>query len=583
MTRPTDDATDGVDPITLTVLWNRLVGICEEMGTTLQRTGKSEAVSAGQDFSTALFDRHGRMIAQGNFSPGHLGSMPMVLQHVTDRFPTEELEPGDGILLNDSKMGSGHLPDFFLVTPVFVDDRLEGFTVTTAHMIDVGGLAPGSQAVDAEEIYQEGLRFFPTRIVRDDEIQRWFEDVIRANSRVPETVLGDVRAQQNANHRGRSLYRDLCEEYGVETVYTYLDEILDRSEARIRQSLESIPDGAYRFEDLLDDVGPGTDPVDLSVTITVDGSDMVIDYGGSDPATATGINSYLNYTRAYSLFVFKSVTEKHLHQNEGVTRPLTVEAPPGSFFNPELPTASGARPIISTRIVDLNLGALAQAKPEAVTAASSHWANPNFDGVDPDTGERYIVYDVIVGGVGAAAHKDGEEGLVSSFNMSNIPVEIHETRYPVRIERLELIEDSGGAGRHRGGLGLRKDVTLYGDDISVTNLMERTDSRPWGLQGGEPGDRAEAILNPEGGSEPLHGKGEYDLDSGDTVSFRVSGGGGFGEPLHRDPEAVLEDVRKGYVSPDGAREAYGVVIERVDGEYAVDEAATTALREERSD
>lgn len=578
----TDNTTEDTDPITLTVIWNRLVGICEEMGTTLQRTGKSEAVSAGQDFSTGLFDRHGRMIAQGNFSPGHLGSMPIVVERVTDRFPVDDLEPGDGILLNDSKMGSGHLPDFFLVTPVFVEDQVEGFTVTTAHMIDVGGLAPGSQAVDATEIYQEGLRFFPTRIIRDGETQDWFEDVIRANSRLPETVLGDVRAQQNANHRGRTLFTDLCAEYGLKTVYAYVEEILDQSEQRVRLAVEEIPDGTYSFEDLLDDVGPGTDSVDLSVTVTVDGSDMIFDYAGSDPATKSAINSYLNYTRAYSLFVFKSVTEKHLHQNEGVTRPLTVESPEGNFFNPELPTASAARPIINTRIVDLNLGALAQAVPEEVTAASSHWGNPNFGGTDPETGEPFIVYDIIVGGVGAAAHKDGEEGLVSSFNMTNIPVEIHETRYPVEIERMELIQDSGGAGRHRGGLGLRKDFTLYGEDISFTNLMERTESRPWGLEGGESGARGRTILNPDGDDVELHGKGEYELDAGDTVSFQLSGAGGFGDPSERDPEAVLDDVEKGYVSPAEARDAYGVVVEKSDGSYVVDERATAERRRDRS-
>ncbi len=568
------------DPITLTVLWNRLVGICEEMGTTLQRTGKSEAVSAGQDFSTALFDRHGRMIAQGNFSPGHLGSMPIVVEHVTDEFAPADLQPGDGILLNDSKMGSGHLPDFFLVTPIFVDDAVQGYAVTTAHMIDVGGRAAGSQAVDATEIYQEGLRFFPTRVVRDDEIQDWFEQLVRANSRVPETVLGDVRAQQNANHRGRVLFQDLCAEYGVERVYTYVEEILAQSERQVRESVEEIPDGEYTFDDILDDVGPGTESVDLSVTVTVDGSDMIFDYDGSDPATDTGINSYLNYTRAYSLFVFKSVTEKHLHQNEGVTRPLTVEAPPGSFFNPELPTASGARPIINTRIVDLNLGALSRAIPEEVTAASSHWANPNFSGRDPDSGDQFIVYDVIVGGVGGAAHKDGEEGLVSSFNMTNIPVEIHETRYPVQIDRVELLQDTGGAGRHRGGLGLRKDFTLFGADLSFTNLMERTNSRPWGLAGGEPGARGRAIRNPDGAAEELHGKGEYELEEGDTVSFRVSGGGGFGDPFEREPAKVVADVEKGYVSPAGARDAYGVVVQETDDGYVVDETAT---REHRAD
>jgi len=575
-TPDTDDVS--TDPITFTILWDRIVSICEEMGITLQRTGKSEAVSAGQDFSTALFDRDGRMIAQGNFSPGHLGSMPYAVEHVLDRFSYDDLGAGDGIMLNDPQMGSGHLPDFFLVSPIEVDGRIEGFAVNVAHHIDVGGLAPGSQAVEATELHQEGLRLFPSKVIEDGEIQEWFLDLLAANVRIPNKVVGDFKAQQNANHRGATLYADLFDEYGGDTIEATIEDILNQSERRVRASIEEMPDGDYSFEDQVDNVGVDTDPVRVHVTITIDGDEMIFDYSESDPQTASAINSYINYTRAYTMFVFKSVTEKYLHQNEGVIRPLIINAPEGNFFNAQPPAAGGARPILNTRIVDLTMGALSKAIPEKVLAASSHWGNPNFGGVDPETGEQFIVYDVIVGGIGASAHQDGTEGIASSFNLTNIPVEIHENRYPVLVEELGLITDSGGAGRHRGSLGLRKDFTMLADDVRFTNLMERSESRPWGLYGGQLGDRGRTILHSDGETTELHSKGTYTLARDDTVSFRVSGSGGHGDPLERDPEAVREDVEKGFISVEHAREAYGVVVTDQGGEPVVDEDATAKLR-----
>jgi N-methylhydantoinase B len=570
-----------LDPITFTVVWDRLVAMCNEMGSVLQRTGKSEAVSLGQDFSTGLFDRGGRLVAQGNFSPGHLGSMPYAVEHVRDRFSADDLAPGDAVVLNDSFMGSGHLPDMFMISPVFVGDRIEGYAVTVAHMIDVGGMTPGSQAVDATEIYQEGLRLFPTKAIVSGEVQPWFVDLIEANVRLPDKVIGDLKAQQNANHRGGKLLREVIDEYGRETVYACIDRIIERSEQRVREALVEMPDGKYDFTDVMDDVGKGTDAVHLAVTVEIDNDEMIFDYAGTDPQTESAINSYINYTRAYSAFVLKAVTEKYLPQNEGIMRPMTVRAPSGTFLNPEPPCAANARPIVNQRIVELNLGALATAISEQVVAASSHFGNPNFGGTDPVSGKRFILYDFMIGGVGAAHHKDGEEGICSSFNVTNIPVELHETRYPVVIDCLELIPDSGGGGRHRGGLGLRKDFTLLAEDVTFTNLLERTDSRPWGLEGGETGDRGRTVLNPDDSvdSEELDPKGEYRLSYGDTVSFQLSGAGGYGDPKERDPEAVCRDIEKGYVTVDEARETYGVVVSEDKGEVVVDQEETA---EERS-
>lgn len=559
MTATTD--ADDIDPIVFTILWDRLVAIAEEMGTVLRRTGKSEAVVSGQDFSTGLFDASGNLIAQGNFSPGHLGSMPYAVEHVLDRFDADEFEEGDGVMLNDPYLGSGHLPDLYLCRPIFDDDELRGFAVTVAHQADVGGMTPGSQAVEATELYQEGLRLFPMKTIQDDELTDWFRELIEANVRVPDTVLGDIRAQENATHRGQRLFRQLYGEYGEETVTACIERIFSESESQMRAAIRDVPDGEYTFEDVIDDVGPGTDSVHLEVTVTCEDDEVTIDYEGSDPQTQSAINSYINYTRAYSIFAIKSVTEKELPFNAGVARPITTTAPEGSFFNPTPPAACAARAIVNPRIFELVMGALADALPEDVIAASSHFGQPHFGGEDPETGKSFILFDLVIGGLGGAASKDGEEGYCSSFNVSNIPLEIHESRYPVRIDRLELLTDSGGAGRHRGGLGLRKDFTLLADDVTFTNLLERTDSKSWGLRGGEPGDAGRIVLNPDGERRDLHAKGTYVLSEGDTVSFRLSGAGGFGDPSERDPEAVRSDVVKGFVSPEAAREEYGVDLE----------------------
>jgi N-methylhydantoinase B len=552
------DTTTDIDPVTFTILWDRLVAITEEMGAVMRRTGKSEAVVSGQDFSTGLFDEDGNLVAQGNFSPGHLGSMPYAVGHILDEFDRGEFEPGDGVFLNDPYLGSGHLPDLYLCTPIFNDDELQGFAVTVAHQSDVGGMTPGSQAVEATELYQEGLRLLPMRGIEDDDILPWFQQLIEANVRLPETVMGDIRAQQNAAHRGRRLFVELVEEYGADTMRACLNRIFEESEQQMRDAILEIPAGEYRFEDQIDDVGPDTDSVDIAVTVTVGDDEVTLDYAGSDPQTRSAINSYLNYTRAYSIFAIKSVTEKSLPFNAGVARPISVTAPEGSFFNPEPPAACAARAIINPRIFELVMGALADVLPEKVIAGSSHFGQPHFGGVDPETGESFILFDLVIGGLGGSASKDGEEGYCSSFNVSNIPVEIHETRYPVRVDRLELIPDSGGAGRHRGGLGLRKDFTLLADDVTFTNLLERTDSAPWGLHGGEAGTSGRTVLNPDAEATELHAKGTYTLDHGDTVSFQLSGAGGFGDPDDRDPTAVQEDVQKGFVSAEAARKTYGV-------------------------
>ncbi|MBI4504896.1 MAG: hydantoinase B/oxoprolinase family protein [Chloroflexi bacterium] len=573
--------TTDIDRITLGVVWGGLLSIADEAGITLRRTAYSQAVREGRDFSAALFDHRGRMIAQGDFSPGHLGSMPSAVRNAVAYFPPDTLQPGDAILLNDAHMGSGHLPDFFLTTPIFYRGELIAFAVNCAHHIDVGGAVPGSQAVEGvHESYQEGFRVLPVKGFVGGEPVADIHRIIAANVRVPDVVLGDLRAQRNANRVAERRIGELADRYGLDTLRACWEHILDHSEREMRAAIREIPGGVYHAEDYFDDCGRDTGPIKLCVTITVDGDDATIDYGGTDPQTRSGINATMNYTLAYSYFTMKCVTlQNRLPHNEGCLRPIRVFAPPGSVLNAQPPCASGARAIMQQRIVDLLLQAFAQALPDRVIAPSAHWANPIFGGQSPRTGRRFIYYEIIVGGSGARPHKDGAEAMCTSFNLENIPCEVSEAHFPVLIEQLAFVPDSGGAGRFRGGCALRKDVRMLGEDQRLTNLAERQRFQPPGLFGGRPGALGRTLRSPgTPGEEVLHSKGHYDIATADVVSFQTSGTGGYGDPLVRDPAAVQRDVVCGYVSLEAAQREYGVVLDPQT--LAVDEAATARRRAE---
>ncbi len=547
-----------VDPITLTVVWNGLLAIAEEMGSTLRRTAFSEAVREGEDFSTGVFDAEARLIAQGNFTPGHLGSMPFVVKTVLEYFPGETLKPGDGVLLNDSFLGSGHFPDCFLVSPVFQADALIGFVVTTAHHIDVGGAAPGSQRVHGvTEAFQEGLRILPVRAIREGAFDPDILRMILGNVRVPEKVEGDLRAQANANRAGVARLAAFYGEHGPAVAEAAYEQILDRSEMRMRELIGEMPDGVYSFDDQMDDYGPGTPPIKVAVDVTIAGDAIEIDFSRSSDQVPAALNSYINYTRAYSFFAVKVFSDALLPQNDGGMRPITAKARPGSFFNPTFPAPSGGRAALQIRIFDAINGAMAQALPKRAMGAFSHWCNPNIGGVDPETGKPFVMYDLAFGGYGGRSDKDGAEALAPVMNCRNIPVEVHETNNPVRIRRVELMADSGGAGEFRGGAGLRKDIELLAESAVMTGLGDRHVSQPFGIFGGKPGALAHTVLNPDGEARQLGSKEVVDLKRGDVVSFQLAGAGGYGDPVLRAPERIAADLADGYVTAAAARRDYG--------------------------
>ena len=567
-----------VDVMTKTVVWAALQSIAEEAGTALRKTAYSQAVREGRDFSVALFDAAGQMIAQGDFSPGHLGSMPSLVGHVLREYPPETLVPGDAVVLNDLYMGSGHLPDFFLTVPVFHRERLIGFVVNCAHQVDVGGATAGSQAVEGvTEFYQEGLRVLPTKLWSAGEVNREVMRLIQGNVRLPDIVEGDLKAMRNSGRVGERRMQELVERYGAETVLATWDEILRHSEREMRAAIRGVPAGRYAAEDFYDDCGRGTDPLRVAVTVVVEEDEITVDFTGSSPQTASGINSPFNYTLAYTWHTVKSaLVQSTIPQNAGTMRPIRAVAPPGSLFNPRPPAAAGARAVMQQRIVDVILQALARAVPDRVIASSSHWANPNFEGIDPKRGRRFVYYDIIVGGMGARPHTDGAEAVCGSFNLENIPVEVNESNYPIVVERLELVTDSAGAGRFRGSCGLRKDIKFLGETGKLSNLSDRHLFAPPGLFGGGPGALGQTMLNPGTPAEQsLHPKAIYPLRRGDLVSLRVSGSGGYGDPLERDPELVARDVALGYVSVERALAAYGVALDAL---ADVDHERTTELR-----
>ncbi|MCH9671627.1 MAG: hydantoinase B/oxoprolinase family protein [Gammaproteobacteria bacterium] len=535
-----------LDPITLSVLWSALVSVADDMGVTLRRTAYSAAVREGDDFSTGLFDAQGRLIAQGNFSPGHLGAMPYVVEHVLAHYPVETLRPHDCILLNDSFMGSGHYPDCFVTSPLFYAEELVGFAVNTAHHVDMGGAVPGSQIVTVDEAFQEGLRILPIRIAEAGELREDILRLILGNVRLPDIVRGDLLAQRNTNAVAQDRIQRLFSKYGVALITQGIDEILNRSEARMRECIRELPDGVYEYEDVLDDCGPNTDAVRFHVAVTIADDSIELDWSGSCDQVAAGINSYINYTRAYSCFAIKVFSDPLLPHNAGAIRPIGIRAREGSIFNPRFPAPSSGRAAIQIRLFEVVAGALAGIAPNRAIASFSHWSNPIIGGVTDDTGDPFVFYDVIFGGYGGSRNKDGEESLCPVFNATNIPIEIHEANNPVRIRSLALIDDSGGDGEYRGGCGVRKELELLCESATLSLSGDRHVFAPAGLAGGRSGRLGSTYLIRGEAASPLHSKETRTLARGDIVRIETSGAGGYGDPSKRSIDAVALDAENGY-------------------------------------
>ena len=555
------------DSVTLEVIRNACIALCEEMNANLIRTGYSPNIKERRDCSCALFDADGEMISQAENMPVHLGAMPFSVSAAIDRFPPETLEPGDAILLNDPFYGGAHLPDLTLVTPVFHEDDdgerdLVAFAANRAHHADVGGSRAGSVAADSTEIYQEGIRIPPVKLFEGGEPNDSVFDVVLSNVRTPDERRGDLRAQEAANQTGKRRFLELVEKYGRETLTAALEEIQEYSEARMRSEIEELEDGTYEFRDVLDDDGVGNVDLPIEAAVTVDGDSVTVDFEGSAPQTAGPVNAVLAVTASATYYSIRCVTDPDIPPNHGCYRPITVEAPEGSIVNPNPPAAVvGGNLETSQRVTDVVLGALAEQAPERVTAAGQGTMNNiTFGGTDPRSDSPYAFYETQGGGFGGRAGKDGLDGVhVHMSNTMNTPVEVLETAYPLRVRRYELRQDSGGAGEFRGGLGLRRDIQVRGHEAHFSLLADRHQHRPYGLEGGDPGESGAAKLTTgDGESVRLPQKSTHELPPGATVSIRTPGAGGYGDPADRDPEAVRRDLRNEKVSAEAAMDAYGV-------------------------
>jgi N-methylhydantoinase B len=565
------------DPITLEVVNNALETVADEMALIIMRSAYSPIVRDSMDYSTAVCDRDGRMVAQGLTTALHLGSFPDAMAVLTAEYE-DRMKPGDVFITNDPYGGGGmHLPDIYVIKPIFVDQRLEGFATTLVHHIDLGGIAPGSIAVYATEIFQEGLCIPLTKLfdrgVPNETIFRFIEK----NVRVPRLVLGDLRAQLAACHSAERSYSRLVSRYGGDSLYRYQDALHEQAERAMRQTIADLPDGLYRYEDFIDGFGSEPEPVRFKVAVTIKGDEADVDWTGTSSQVKAAINAPGPFLRSATYLAFRCLAPV-IPNTIGYMRPIKVSAPSGTVVNPKHPAACNARGITGFRILDTVLGALAQAVPKRVPASGEGGAvNISFGGMLVD--EPFVFAETVLGAWGGRSDRDGLDGAANlAANQSNQPIELIESQYPIEITHYGLVPDSGGPGQYRGGLALRRDYRLTTNDVTFTMRTDRRWNLPYGIASGKVGTPGWVIIEPEGRAEevPVLPRDRYLINKSETVQLILAGGGGYGDPLDRNPTSVLEDILDGKLTEDYARREYGVVLNETGA--LIDQERTAALR-----
>jgi N-methylhydantoinase B len=554
------------DPARFEVVKNALYAAAEEMKIVLAKTAYSPLLKVAGDYSCGIFDTAGNMVAQGPDLPIHLGSMPDAVRAIVRAFP--DAAPGDVFIHNDPYQGGSHLPDVNVVAPAFHEGKLLGFGCVRAHWPDIGSATPGSYGA-VTEIYGEGLRIPPIRLYRDGKPDPAIEAIIFANVRTPAERLGDLRAQVAANWRAAQRLSALAAKYGTDTLLQIMQEVLDYSETMMRAALCALPDGEADFSDVFDgdgviDDGETTDEnFTVKLRVSKHGDTITADFTGSDPAVAGPMNAPLTVTASGVFCALKMIADPKslIPPNSGCWRPVTVTAPAGSVVNAQHPSpVVYANHEMSHRIADMVMGALFAITPHTVMAASQGTsAVITFGGTDYRSGERFVSYESVKGGFGARPTKDGINAVASTVsNMSNTPIEILEMSFPLRVEEYALVPDSGGAGKFRGGLGVRRVWRVLERDAHAAVCCERTVTPPFGLAGGHAGGPARlTLIPPRGNVRRLTSKGGFVAPAGSLVVVEAPGSGGYGPPAERDPGALAEDLRDGYVSAAAARREYG--------------------------
>ena len=558
---------------------NAVYSIADEMALTILRTAYSSVLKGSMDYSTAICDGEGKMVAQGLTLPMHLGSIPAALAAVMRHYDNE-MQPGDVYIMNDPFDGGMHLPDIFVFKPIYFEGERIAFAATICHHTDVGGRVAGSNAADSTECYQEGLCIPPLKLFEAGKRNEVLDKFIEKNVRVPNLVQGDLRAQLSACHTGETGILDLAEQHGAGVVRAYMVEIIDYTERLTRAAIRELPDGTYGFEDWLDDDGVDFgQPVGLKVTFYKQGERLTADWAGSSPQVRGALNATLSFTKAAVYIAVKSILPGDIPSNEGFFRVVEVSAPPGSITNAVIPAATAARGLTGFRQVDCCFGALAKMLPERVGAASDGGnVGVSLGGYRADR-SPFIYVDFFAGAWGGRPWADGLQGNANlCANLSATSAEVTEVETPLQILRYEFIQDAMGAGEHRGGAPFRRDYRMRETEGTLQIRNDRCAFQPFGLAGGKPGRLARNVFNPDRDDEVMTGKVTRTIHRDDVFRYEMAGAGGWGDPLARDPERVLRDVRNEYVSLDAARDDYGVIVEP--GSWTVDVDATSRRRGE---
>ena len=564
------------DLITREIIQNALAAAADEMALALYRTAYSTIVRDCLDYSTSLCNAAGEMIAQGVTIPLHLGSVPFAMETLFAKFG-DDMSPGDVFIMNDPFEGGMHIPDIFIVQPVFWEGRRIAFAVTTAHHLDLGGRLPGSSACDNTEIFQEGFRIPWMRLYHQGEPDEAIFTLIRANVRVPQMTIGDIRAQLAACHIGERAIQDLIERYGPDTFTSIADELIDYTERLVRAEIASWPDGEHTFTDYLDSDGVGGPRTRIQVKITINGDSFTADFTGSSPQVRGALNSTLSFTASVVGLCVRSVMQEDIPNTVGMFKPLNIVAPAGTVVNVAMPGASSMRGVTGFRTADVVFGALSGLLPDRVHAAGEGGNTLVIIGGQRENHDPYVYYELISGTWGARPDRDGNDGLCNPANVaSNIPIEQAESEYPVRIHRYGLVQDSGGAGQFRGGLAIEREWQLLAGEAHLAIRSDRRDHLPYGLYGGKPGTPSINILHHADNQEVLPTMISTIMEAEERIYHRQPGGGGWGDPLSRVPSDVAGDVKNEKISLTAAREQYGVVLDK--GTMKVNEIATEALR-----
>jgi N-methylhydantoinase B len=576
---PESKSVTRLDPIRVEVLRYAFLSAAEEMKINLGRAAHNPIIYEVLDFSCGIFDRRCRIIAQADGLPAFLGHLSAAVRCVVDDVGRDSLRPGDIYLINDTYAQGTHLNDVTTIEPVFHDDEVVAFVATRAHWLEIGAIAPGG-SIETTDILQEGLRLRSVRLYREGRLDESVWRLIEYNIRHKENMLGDLRAQIAASRTGTQRMRELVTRYGIETIETVIEEIIEQGERRARAAVRAMRDGVYTATGWLDDDCRGNGPIRVNVRATIEGDEVEVDFDGTSPANEGPVNAPYLATLCCCRIAMKALTDPSRPATEGDFAPLTVRTPSGSMVSAEYPAPTFVIASAMIIMIDLVFRALAQAVPGR--AMGGHYGNLSaytLFGTEPRSERLYIAQEPLYGGWGATDFRDGENALIAMVNgdCRVLSAETLEARFPLRMERYELRCDSGGAGRHRGGLGTIRDLTPLAHEAYLMALSDRNVDPPWGVDGGRAAEPCTVVIDPGGERhETIRKCQARPIAPGTVISLRAGGGGGYGDPFERDPALVAKDVRAGYVSIEAARRDYGVVLDAQS--FSVDEEATWRTR-----